>query len=88
MSELELLRLFFDAWEALHALGAKKKPGRPSMEHQAAAELLVQRAMAVRNFTPNLAPKPVAQAVNGAVHEYRALQQEVAAIQPKDTRRG
>lgn len=79
--ELEALRAFFRAWEAVEALPAKK--GRPGPEVKAAKDALVMRAAAVRGIGRG---ETVTPAANPAAQDYRNLQQQVAAIPPKDTR--
>jgi hypothetical protein len=72
---LELYKAFFDAWEALQAIPRKK--GAPSLELKAAVELVDQRAAAVRAFRPP-------SITDTAAHDFRALQQQIAAIPPAD----
>lgn len=73
MTELDLLRTFFNSWESLHALG----PGdKNSLEHKMAAQLLVDAAQAVRVFRQ---PEPSAE-----VNDLRSMQQQVADIPPKN----
>lgn len=72
-TELELLRTFFTRWEMLHSLG-KPKNGRTE-EHEAAAQLLVEAAQAVKAFC---APPAI------DTSELRSLQNSIADIPPKD----
>lgn len=78
--ELSLHKEFFKAWEELEAI--PKKKGAPSLERKAAAELLEQRAAAIRRFVPDA---PVV-AVSPEVQAFRALTGQIAAIPPQDTR--
>ena len=81
MTELELLRAFFVAWEGLASL--PRNLGRPSLERKAAEDLVAMRAQAVRNARKHTAP-----VVNTSLQALRGFQKEVAEIQPQDTRRG
>lgn len=89
MTELETLRAFFKAYEAVQAL---PKTGRPGPERKAAQEELEMRARAVRDWKASFTvstPSQIADAATEIVssqQEFRALQQQVAAIPPKDTR--
>jgi hypothetical protein len=80
MTKLETLESFFAAWSARAAMPVKK--GRPGPEYVAADELVRMRAVAVTNWrgdAPVVAPSQLTQ-------DFRSLQQQVAAIAPKDTR--
>lgn len=80
MTELDHYKAFFKAWEELQAIPAK--PGRPSMEREAAAQLVTQCAEAIRAF------KPTAKPIDPVAQEFVALRQQIMDIPPKDTRAG
>lgn len=83
MTKQETLQAFFDAWSELDAM--PKAQGRPSMELQAARDLVQARALAVRNHVSSAADAPaVAPTIDPAVAAFRALNQQIAAIPPKD----
>lgn len=72
MDELTLLRAFFAKWEALHAI---PKDGKRE-EKEFAAQHMVDTAQAIRAARKAAAPPDPS--------EFRAMQQVVAAIKPKD----
>lgn len=76
MSELDLLRAFFRAYEQLEAI--PKKKGAPSMEVKAARDELERCAAAVRTGKSD---QPVAL-LNPDVLAFRNLSQQIAQIPP------
>ncbi len=78
MTELDLYRAFFHRWEEFHLL--PKAPGRKSKEHEEAAKRMIEAAQQIKGYVPPSANVPV---VSADTQEFRALQQQIAAIPPK-----
>lgn len=75
VNELDLLRTFYSSWKDFHKLG----PGaKNSLEHKMAAQLLVDASEAIEKFRT---PAP-----DTAISDFRAMQTQVAAIEPKNGR--
>lgn len=75
VTELDLLRTFYSSWKDFHKLG----PGtKGSLEHKMAAQLLVDASEAIEKFQ-NPAP-------DASVSEFRSMQTQIAAVEPKNGR--
>lgn len=82
MNRTEALEMFFTAWESFHEL--PKKPGRHSLEHEAAAQRLSDAADVVRACPKNQTaaleqPKP-----GEALANVRGMLSQIADIPPRD----
>lgn len=75
VTELDLLRTFYVCWKDFHKLGHGSKG---SLEHKMAAQLLVDASEAIEKFNH---PAP-----DETVSDFRSMQTQIAAIEPKNGR--
>jgi hypothetical protein len=81
MTEIELLRSFFAAYEELQSF--PKVKGAPGPEKRAAMEALEIRANAVREGVSHETIVATTPKVDPNINLLRSMQAQVAAIEPK-----